>query len=297
MANLITKFLGAYFRSGIRGSSRLTELLSQRMPSMHAMPFETNGGVVFGDMRMPIYRGLLVQRRDETEEEIVMKRLVRPGHTSFDIGVFWGVYTAILSNLVGAAGTVHAFEPNSTLYPMLNMTAEKLGNVKLHPVALSDRAGEVDFFVPVHDGSMGSLKNWTGDTGWEVDKISCEMRRLDDMIAAGEAARPDFIKCDVEGAEIAVFRGAEKTLDRADAPSVLFEVNPKATIAFGASNGETLEFLKSLGSPDFGFYQIRDGKFVEIRDVHELVIENGLYTNVVAVPAVRREAAGLASRR
>jgi FkbM family methyltransferase len=289
MPNLITKFLGAYFRSGVRGSSRLTEFLSQRMPSMHAVPFETNGGVVFGDMRMPIYRGLLVHRRDVTEEEIVMKQFVRPGDTAFDIGVFWGVYTAFLSTMVGPAGHVHSFEPNSILHSMLNMTAEKLGNVKVHPVALSDRTGEVDFFVPVHDGSMASLENWTGDTGWEVNKITCQMRPLDDVIAAGETRHPDFIKCDVEGAEIAVFRGAVNTLDREDAPVVLFEVNPSAMTAFGASPDETVKFLQGLDKPTFRFYQIRNGGFVEIRDAGEVMIENGLYTNVVAVPATRQE--------
>jgi FkbM family methyltransferase len=53
----------------------------------------------------------------------------------------------------------------------------------------------------------------------------CEERRLDDLTTANCIPRPDFIKCDVEGAELKVFQGASKTLDCVDAPIILFEAN------------------------------------------------------------------------
>lgn len=285
MKNLIIKFLGAYFRSGLRGSSRLTEFLSQRFEFLEAVPFETNGGTVFGDMRMPVYRGLLVYSGQETDEEIVMRKFVSAGDTAFDIGVFWGLYTAYLSKMVGPAGQVHSFEPNSSLHRCLEMTAKKLGNVTLHGVALSDRTGEVDFFIPWEDASMASLTNWTDDLGWKVNKITCQMQPLDDLIASGKAPQPDFIKCDVEGAELSVFTGARATLDRVDAPIIMFEVNPKSMQAFEVEADATFKFLQGLENAEYQFFEVIDGRIEPVADFSGLHFNKWGFTNAIAVPA------------
>ncbi len=66
------------------------------------------------------------------------------------------------------------------------------------------------------------------------------------MVEAGELPVPHFIKCDVEGAELSVFKGAIKTLDRTDAPVLLFELNTKAAAAFGSTTSEYFDLLRSL---------------------------------------------------
>ncbi len=285
MKHLIIKFLGAFFRSGFRGSSRLTEFLSRRLGFMESIPFDTNGGTVFGNLRMPVYRGLLVYSGQQTDEEIVMKRLVSAGDTAFDIGVFWGLYTAYMSKMAGPAGSIHAFEPNSSLHRCLEMTAEKLGNVTLHRVALSDKTGEVDFFIPWEDASMASLTNWTDDIGWKVNKISCRMRPLDDLIAEGLAPQPDFIKCDVEGAELSVFEGARTTLNRPDAPIIMFEVNPKSMQAFGNAADATFRFLEDLPAANYQFFEVLDGTIVPVAKFSGLHFNQWEFTNAIAIPA------------
>lgn len=75
--------------------------------------------------------------------------------------------------------------------------------------------------------------------------------RLDDLLA-GERfeGRPVLIKCDVEGAELLVLRGAESFLRRA-APVLLISVHPPVLPAYGHCTTDIEAFLKRLG------YEIR----------------------------------------
>jgi FkbM family methyltransferase len=75
--------------------------------------------------------------------------------------------------------------------------------------------------------------------------------RLDDLFAHEDLARrPVLIKCDVEGAELLVLRGAERLLRRA-APVLLLSVHPQALPDYGHSSAQVASFLTELG------YQVR----------------------------------------
>lgn len=274
----------------MRGSTRLTNFLSARMPSLQSVPIRAEHGLVYGDLRLPIYHSVLAGSRvvDESED-LIMRTFNDKGDVAYDIGALAGIYTLALADYVGDTGKVFVFEPNSTLLPTLSRTCDELSNAVLFPVALSDHEGLTTLFVPVDDASMTSLSDWTGGVGGEVKETVCEMKRLDDLIERENIPFPDFVKCDVEGAEIAVFRGAKNTLGRAEAPVILFEINPQATTAFGAGVNEPAEFLLGLENAKYKLYEIKDGGLAEFEDAGSLVIENGFFTNVVGIPNARRD--------
>ena len=94
-------------------------------------------------------------------------------------------------------------------------------DIEIHELALSDETGEVDFFVVKDDPCISALRDpqeirrLVGDTrisDWreQVETIPVATRRLDDVLDANQTI--DLIKIDVEGAEDAVFRGAQRTL-------------------------------------------------------------------------------------
>jgi FkbM family methyltransferase len=76
--------------------------------------------------------------------------------------------------------------------------------------------------VPL-DESMASLMDWTGGRVGTVSVHTCEVERLDDLVARRELRRPDFIKCDTEGCEARIFAGGARTIDCEPAPTILYE--------------------------------------------------------------------------
>lgn len=280
MLFLLTKFLSLYLRSGIRGRYFLIRLLSKRLKSLQSVPFETPNGTIFLDLRISSSLFILAQPQSETGEDKAMHAAVRAGDIVYDIGAHLGLYTIVLSRLVGENGKVFAFEPNPELLPSLRKTISPLTNVTLFEFALSDSPGNARLYIP-DDASMGSLRDWTGGIVGPVHNVNCQTQSIDLMIENGKLEVPQFIKCDVEGAELSVFRGGAKILSRTDGPIILFEANRKAADAFGLSTGEYFGFLESLGDPDYSFFEISPSG---IRPVLNSSME---YANIIAVPRSR----------
>lgn len=163
------------------------------------------------------------------------------------------------------------------------MTIAGLENASLHPFALSDRAGPVTFFVPA-DHQKGSLADWLKEFGASSTPIECQQRRLDDLVQDGTVPRPDFIKCDVEGAELLVFRGGRSTFDRPDAPIVLFEANFYNARGFDFSILDARDFLRALALPCYHFFEVLETEgclpFETVRTRH---------FNILAVPDSKRQ--------
>ena len=116
-------------------------------------------------------------------------------------------------------------------------------NVSVREVALSDSAGRRVLHVPGWENSPGAslealeAATEAGGSAREVDADT-----LDHQLE--QAGRIAFVKVDVEGHELAVFRGAERTLS-AHRPTLLFECESRHLA--GRSPHEVFAFLKSLG--------------------------------------------------
>ncbi len=275
--SLVVKALAAYNRSGLRGGYRVSDFLARRMKSLQSVPIQVEGGTLYADLRIGSARGILANPKSLSGEDRVMRRFVRSGDTVFDIGAHLGFYTLLLSALTGSEGRVFAFEPNPELMPSLKRTVHSLRNVRLFEYALSDRDGEIELFIP-EDASMASLADWTDGVVGMVHPVKCETKVLNDIFQAGTMPLPSFIKCDVEGAELSVFSGAGKLLDRGDAPVVLFELNRKAAKAFGRDTSEYFEYFESLEYPRYSFFEVLP------QGLQKLSTRNLEYTNIVAIP-------------
>jgi FkbM family methyltransferase len=285
----MTKLIRAHLRSNLRGRTRLTLWLAQRLRSLQAVPIVINGNqTVYIDLRDHLNHLLLAGSPwstplTEPDEQLVMGEVLRPGDVIFDIGAHMGLHTVFLSAVAGRNGVVHAFEANPERMPTLTMTVGQLSNTILHPYGLADREQVACLFVP-EDQSMASLRDWTTGHVGRVRQTSCTLRVLDDVVREGSVPVPDFVKCDVEGAELLVFRGARNTLDRPDAPIILYEANKFSAAAFGQPVSAGTDFLRGLISAAYSIFHVQPRGTLHL---HETFRDDFDLYNLMAVPRSR----------
>ena len=131
----------------------------------------------------------------------------------YDVGAHVGEYAVALAR--DTDRQVVAFEPNPTAARRLERTVARNGvgdRLRIHRIGL----GEVDALRPFYRSSFSkcsSLNSALADRpGAAVDALeSIPVRRLDTIVDAGEPP-PDGIKVDVEGGELAVLAGGERTI-------------------------------------------------------------------------------------
>jgi FkbM family methyltransferase len=160
------------------------------------------------------------------------------GDSAIDAGANVGAYALAFGRWVGERGRVHAFEPSPLAFDGLrrHISLNRLGATVIpHRHALSDRVGDL---VLRDDGHHGTTRGWlSGDP--PASRRTVPATTLDAFCAAS-AIRPKLIKIDVEGAELAVLRGARDVIRECGSTLALFaELHP----AVWAESGQTREAL------------------------------------------------------
>jgi len=113
--------------------------------------------------------------------------------------------------------------------------------------------------------------------------VRVPIMRLDEYLRRKGIERVDFIKMDVEGAELEVLRGAAFLLSRKPRPVWMVEVQDIRTEAFGYSAKDIVEFLRQR---DFHWFKITaQGTLLPLTDPSEL--HDWPVYNFVAVPVER----------
>ena len=201
---------------------------------------------------------------------------------ALDVGAYFGLHTVLLSGLVGDAGRVYAFEPSPAVLHCLHKTVGQLDNTTRMPVALSAIRGSTSFVVPT-EASLASFADWTDLPERSKKRCLVPVDRLDSLVLGGLVPRPDFFKCDVEGAETLVFRGAVSVLDHERAPVLLFEFNPAATRALGLDVRAAVSFVRELREPRYELVGLGvDAGLYPLESLPDHLI------NILAVPSARR---------
>jgi FkbM family methyltransferase len=148
---------------------------------------------------------------------------IHPGDTVIDVGANVGIYTMLAAELVGRSGHVHAFEPDpqSMFYLMTNVNRNRLTDrVTLWELAASDRSENTQLYLDLKTARTTSLDVNAYSPDLQIRQpIVVAAAALDDLITQP----PQFLKIDVEGAELAVLGGASRLL-RNYHPVLLVEV-------------------------------------------------------------------------
>jgi FkbM family methyltransferase len=85
-----------------------------------------------------LYLRMHRSRRMGVEEQAILQKLIQPGMTVLDVGGNLGLYTILISRLVGGTGRVVSFEPDPDLFALLQTNTALNGctNVGAHNLAL-----------------------------------------------------------------------------------------------------------------------------------------------------------------
>jgi FkbM family methyltransferase len=144
----------------------------------------------------------------EEHELVLLPKYVGPGDVCWDIGANSGMYTLPLARL---ASRVFAFEPVPHSFEILERVTRRarLRNVTMRPIAIADFEGASRMRIPT-EGFYGGYYLAALD---QQGSVQVTVSSIDSLIAAG-VPEPDFIKCDVEGAEARVIEGARDLLRR-----------------------------------------------------------------------------------
>lgn len=182
------------------------------------------------------------------EQMAMLAALLRPGDVMWDVGAHHGFVTLCAARQVGQGGSVHAFEPSPKNEAMLrrHLRWNRLTNVTVHPIALSDFDGECSF------GGTATSKMLALGAGSEMVTV----RRGASIVGEGKSPAPSFVKIDVEGAEPKTLAG-------------LIPVLPKhARLMIAMHNrdadAESQELLRGAGFelfPSRGLEEARQGRW------------------------------------
>lgn len=180
------------------------------------------------------------------------------GGTAIDVGANKGIYSYWLTRAVGPSGRVVAFEPQPEMARYIDDRKRTFGlkNIKILNAALSKAAGTATLTRRCAGDGSASLES----SRVQANQIEVKLMALDSMHMPGVK----FIKCDVEGHELDVFSGADRTI-KAYRPVVQFEAVPaesRALFAYFESLGYSgVMFLEGRYLPPSNPNQIKHYKF------------------------------------
>jgi FkbM family methyltransferase len=219
----------------------------------------------------------------ESAELLFVQRYLKPGMTVLDIGAHHGLYTLLASKRVGGNGKVIAFEPSPRERKQLrrNLRVNFCSNVRLESYALGKERSQTDLYV-VEGGEDGCNSLRPPVVNAKTKPVRVDVTPLDEAAPRLGVTKVDFIKLDVEGAELDVLAGGLNFLQTTKRPVFLVEVYDIRTRPWGYEAREIVRFLDRLS---YRWFQLlKDGS---LRLVSSTL--DAYDANLVALPAERMD--------
>jgi FkbM family methyltransferase len=193
-------------------------------------------------------KGELVRLRGCAKEPFTIEWIhsrIGAGDVLYDIGANVGVYSLVAAKKPGGGARVFAFEASYATVDSLcaNIVLNDLGaQITPLPIALADATAMNVFSL--RDLKAGAARHALGaeppEDGPTLYQQPVLMFTLDDVIEMFRLPSPNHIKLDVDGSELAVLRGASRTLASPSLHSMLIEVST-------AQSGAVTDLLERYG--------------------------------------------------
>lgn len=221
-------------------------------------------------------------------ERLFFSRLAATGYRPkvvYDIGGSTGCWSAAISPIYPEAN-FELFEPlagrTGDYDDELQQTLAAHPKFRLHPVALSDKPGEADFWAQP-SGLGSSLLFESMPYGHKI-QVPCHC--LDEYVASQGLAQPQIIKADVQAGELKVINGGQKTFANADV--ILLET--WFARYYGPENPLLPDLIAVLA--EMGFFMIQLGDYWR-NDTHEIGSVDAFWMHSRLIKQIKRSGAEL----
>lgn len=171
----------------------------------------------------------------------VMKEVLTDTSNCIDVGCHKG---EVLEEMLSFApnGRHFGFEPIPHYFE--NLGKKFPSNCSFYQIALSDSEGEIEFNYVRSNPAFSGIKEREYPKEEQIELLKVKTDLLDKVV--GPDTRVDFIKIDVEGAELGVLKGARQLLQN-HKPIVVFEHGLGAADHYGTKPEQVYTLLNSCG--------------------------------------------------
>lgn len=204
------------------------------------------------------------------ENELIMQ-LVLHCRVVVDVGANIGWYTLNFGK-ISNIDKIIAFEPIPYTFGYLKRHLELngVGNAEIFNVGLSNEIGEKDFFWTTEETGSSSMVNIRERAN--IDMVRCRLNTLDNFMSEREESI-DFMKIDVEGAELFVIQGALRCISKFR-PIIFSELLRKWSAKFSYHPNDVIALLKNEG---YAVFVACDGKLRKIESITDDTVETNFF--------------------
>jgi FkbM family methyltransferase len=237
------------------------------------------GCTFFASPLNKVERRLLSAQYDDAHFDFIEK-VVHPGCICFDVGANVGVYSVILSRIVGPNGQVHAFEPVAHIRSraVRNLMANAARNTTVNASALGAEPGEIEMFQ-VKEGefrggtsSIHATENMKAMGMGAFEKRPVPIETIDAYVKRKNIPYLDFIKIDIEGHELDCLRGARDTLTNMG-PMILFEHSQARLKHLAIAETDFRDLFDAIGYDAFEIVRSESGLALKSYDFSGRALE------------------------
>jgi FkbM family methyltransferase len=164
------------------------------------------------------------------EDEIIHHFDTKQGDIVVDVGAHIGKYTLIASKRVGENGKVIAIEAHPGNYEMLNRNIKLNGLTNVIPLnyAVYSKETKIKLFLPGKKPNQTIYNTLISSRATDEEKfIEVNANTLDNLLQKNgiSHAEVNWIKIDVEGAELEVLKGAYDIMSNSKNITLLIEIH------------------------------------------------------------------------
>lgn len=253
----------------------------------HYLPDETivdtvDGRRLYADLTSGMCETLYFLGEYERAVSRIISSVVRRGDVCLDVGANFGWYTTMLHQLCGPEAEVHAFEPVPTTFATLEKNISLIdgaSNIHLNNVALGETPGKV--LMHIFAGLPNGHSSLSAMGRTDYVEVECPLVTMDSYLLEKGVERVDFVKVDIEGAELMFFKGAGKLFAQEIPPVWVIEMALGTTKGFGYLPNDLILYMKKHA--DYEFFAINEPEGT-LRRIDGFAADD-IGANVLCLPA------------